>query len=85
MDSAIRRQASFISMFQSSGMKLSARQQLLKDLTLSEVKVFVELAKNSLYGILPISVEQKYSLASIKPLIQVLVSKRIALRDKKRP
>ena len=84
MESAIRHHASFIVMFRSSGHKLVARRKLLEDLTLSQVKVFVELAKNTLFGILPITEVQKNSLTSIKPLIQVLVSSRVPLRDKKK-
>ncbi len=70
-------------MFRFSGRNLAARQELLEGLSLSQVKLFIELAKNSLYGIIPLSSEQKTALSSIKSLIRTLVSERLSIREKK--
>ncbi len=71
-------------MFSFAGAKPFVRRKLLEALTKKQIKVFAELAYNSLHNVIPLTRSQKRVLAHLKnPLIRILASKRLSLKKKK--
>ncbi len=83
MSSLVREQAPFITMFRYSGRKRSTRQELLQNTSISQVKAFVEIASNTLYGVLPTDSKQRHQLASIKKLLKILANPKLSIRYKR--
>ena len=83
MAEIIKTSKAFLYMFRYAGENQSARIHMLKSLNPIQAKSFVELAVNSLYGVIPLSRAQKTSLKSIKSFILNLASPSISLKRKK--
>ncbi len=84
MADLIRIERPFLSMFTFAGVKPFIRRKLLEELTNKQIRVFAQLAYNSLHNVIPLTRKQKRVLAQLKnPLIKVLASKRLSLKKKK--
>ena len=83
MSQLIRDQTPFITMFRYSGRKKLVRDDLLLRSSISQVKAFVEIASNTLYGVLPTNSEQHHQLVPIKRLLKILANPKLSLRYKR--
>ncbi len=79
----IRKHKPFLYMLRFAGAKKQPRIDILKELTEPEVKVILELAANSLHGVIPLTRPQKKILRKIKSFILSLLSIDISLQSKK--
>ena len=83
MAESIKASKAFLYMFRYAGENQLARIHMLKNLNPIQTKSLVELAINSLYGVIPLTRAQKTSLKVIKSFILNLASRSIHLKRKK--
>ena len=83
MVASVKRHKAFLYMLKYAGTKKAARIQILSDLNPGELKVILELAANTLHGVIPLSRAQKKVLRAIKPFILSLLSSDMSLQNKK--